>query len=219
MDTALSDRLVHLVVRAEPDDWLRGFAIDAALHPAVTAFIRARPDLLDTTEDALRRGQTIACTPRSWERVSRITTAIPDRDIRNAMVAGTVGDAAAAEYASVADDIAATLRLEDLLDADADARADLYPDTLNGLNALVFALVGSASETRLASVIDVMAGLRGLPGARPRDGFEKLPLGELTAFGFEMLIARALDAGLQDAFAQSQSYAAYAADRRAAGLD
>jgi hypothetical protein len=68
-------------------------------------------------------------------------------------------------------------------------------------------------------VIDVMAGLRGLPGARPRDGFEKLPLGELTAFGFEMLIARALDAGLQDAFAQSQSYAAYAADRRAAGLD
>ena len=219
MGTALSDRLIHLVVRAEAGDWLRGFAVQAGLHPAVTAFIRARPDLLDTTEDTLRRGQTIACTPRSWERVSAITQAVADPALRNAMVAGTVGDAAAAEYAVVADDIAATLQLDDLLAAAPQDRAALYPDTLNGLNALVFALVGAADADRIAAVIDAMAGLRGLARARPGAGFEKFPLAELCAFGFEMLIDRALKAGLQDAFLHSASYAAYAAERRAAGLD
>jgi MoxR-like ATPase len=219
MGTALSDRLIHLLVRTDTADWLRHYAVTAGLHPAVTAFIRARPDLLDTTEDALRRGQTVACTPRSWERVSQITAAIHDRGLRNAMVAGTVGDAAGAEYAVVADDIEATLRLDDLLAAAPRDRAALYPDTLNGLNALVFALVGAAEETRIAAVIDTMAGIRDLARLRPRDGFGRLPLAELCAFGFEMLIARALTLGLHQAFAASDSYAAYAYERRTSGLD
>ncbi|PWR03640.1 ATPase [Meridianimarinicoccus roseus] len=219
MGTALSDRLIHLVVRSDPADWLAGFAVRAGVHPAVTAFIRARPDLLDTTEDALRRGQTIACTPRSWERVSAITAAVPDRTLRNAMVAGTVGAAAAAEYAVVADDIAASLQLDALLAAAPGKRAALYPDTLNGLNALAFALVGAADATRIDAVIDTMAGIRTLDRVRPGEGFDALPLAELCAFGFEMLIDRGLKTGLQDAFLQSESYAAYAAERRATGLD
>jgi MoxR-like ATPase len=66
MGTALSDRLVHLHVAASAKDWLERYAVDEALHPAVTAFLRSRPDLLDTTEETLRRGVMIAFTPRSW---------------------------------------------------------------------------------------------------------------------------------------------------------
>jgi hypothetical protein len=82
MGTALSDRLIHVIVQADADDWLKSYAPGAGIHPAVAAFLRGRPDLLETTEDALRRGHTIACTPRSWTRVSQILQAVPDRAAR-----------------------------------------------------------------------------------------------------------------------------------------
>jgi MoxR-like ATPase len=219
MGTALSDRLVHLLVRANADDWLKGFAVRRGLHPSVTAFIRTRPDLLDTTEESLRRGHVIACTPRSWERVSSIVASIADREVRNAMVAGTVGEAAAAEFAVIADDIAASVRVDELLEARPRDRPQLYPDTLHGLNALVYGLVGSVEAKSVGAAIDVMEGIRHLARDRDEPVFRRLPLAELTTFGFEMLIARALEAGLQDAFLNSRTYAAYAEERRAAGLE
>ncbi|MFP4274349.1 MAG: AAA family ATPase [Paracoccaceae bacterium] len=219
MGTALSDRLIHLLIRTAPDDWLENFAVRRGLSPAVIAFIRARPDLLETTEETLRRGQTVACTPRSWERVSDILTSVPDRRIRNAMIAGTVGAAPAAEFAVMADEIAASLDVEALLAAAPKDRPGLYPDTLHGLNALVYGLVALADAARLPAAIEVMDGIRHLPRTRKDEVFSRLPLGELAAFGFEMLIRKALEDGLQEAFLASDTYAAYAAERRAAGLE
>jgi DNA polymerase III delta prime subunit len=214
MGTALSDRLIHMIVHASPEDWLKNYSIPAGIHPAVAAMIRTRPDLLETTEDALRRGQMIACTPRSWTRVSQIMHAVPDRALRQVMIAGTVGSAAAAEFALVADEIAATVHVAAMLEAPRTERAALYPTTLHGLTALVYGLVGGATRPTLPAAIEVLADLRGLNGAR----FSGLPLAELASFGFELLIARALDAGWQEAFATSPAYADYAAERRAAGL-
>jgi hypothetical protein len=45
-----------------------------------------------------------------------------------------------------------------------------------------------------------------------------LPVGDLATFGFELLIGRALERGWADAFATSDAYADYAAERQAAGL-
>ncbi len=72
MGTALSDRLIHLSLRAEASDWLASYAVPQNPDPAVTVLIRTQPDLLDTTEEELRRDQMIACTPCSWARVSAI---------------------------------------------------------------------------------------------------------------------------------------------------
>ena len=214
MGAALADRLVHMIVQPDARDWLEGFAVTAALHPAVTAFIRTRPDLLETSEEALRRGHMIACTPRSWERVSQILKTVPDRRIRNTMIAGTVGTVAAAEFALVADEIAATVDVQALLETPRRARADLYPETLHGMTALVYALVAEARPETLPEVIDVQADIAHLKGAAHRS----LPLQDLTSFGFEILIRKALEAGWQQAFAESQSYAEYARSREEAGL-
>jgi MoxR-like ATPase len=219
MGTALADRLVHLHVRADPEDWLRRFAVRRGIHPAVTAFLRLRPDLLDTTDEALRRGEIVACTPRSWERVSDIVGAVTDRRLRDTMVAGTVGEAAAAEFAVIADDVAASLRVDELLAAAPRDRARHYPASLHGLNALVYALVGAADAERIGAAIEAMDGIRHLARDRDEAVFRTMPLAELATFGFEMLIAKALDAGLADAFARSDAYAAYAAERQAAGLE
>ena len=212
MGTALSDRLIHIIVQADADDWLRNYAIPAGIHPAVAAFLRARPDLLETTEDSLRRGQMVACTPRSWTRVSRIMDAVPDRTLRQVMISGTVGLAPAAEFALLADDIAATVQIAELLHTPRADRPPLYPRSLHGLTALAFGLTGSTTRDTLPAAIEILADLPSLPDP------QGLPLSELASFGFELLISRALDQGWADAFATSDAYAHYAARRQAAGL-
>ena len=213
MGTALSDRLIHLAVRAEAADWLAGYAVPRGLHPAVAAFVRTRPDLLDTTEEALRRGETIACTPRAWARVSAILHAVPDRALRDVMIAGTLGEGPAAEFTLVERDVAATVEARALLEAAPRDRAALYPPGLHGLTALVYAVVALADEATLLAAIEVMAELRDLAGRRPEPGFAALPLGELSTYGFELLIERALERGWQEAFRDAPGYAAHMAAR------
>ncbi len=218
MGTALSDRLIHLNVTAEAGDWLARYAAPAGLHPAVMAFIRTRPDLLETTEAALRRGEAIACTPRSWARVSAILTAIPDRRCAQVMIAGTVGEAVAAEFLLIANDIAATVQLDAMLEASGKERTALYPASMHGLTALTYALVTRAGPENLPDVIDILAATRHLGTARG-EAFARLPLAELTTHGFEMLLRKALDRGWEAAFLSSPAYAAYADERREMGLE
>ncbi|MGB5864781.1 MAG: MoxR family ATPase [Sulfitobacter sp.] len=213
MGTALSDRLIHLSLRAEAGDWLASYAVPRNLHPAVTAFIRTRPDLLDTTEEALRRGLMIACTPRSWARVSTILYATHDKFLRDMLLAGTLGDAAAAEFILIVDDIAATVQAQAMLEETGRARLVLYPGSLHGLTALVYALVTLADADNLPAAIDVMAGIGTLAQDRNEPVFAQLPLGELVTYGFELLIDKALAQGWQEAFRTSASYAAYMATR------
>ncbi|MEM8850230.1 MAG: MoxR family ATPase [Pseudomonadota bacterium] len=216
MGTALSDRLIHLAMQAEAQDWLTGYAVPRGIHPAVAAFIRTRPDLLDTTEDALRQGAPIACTPRSWVRVSTILGAVPDRATRDVLIAGTLGEGPAAEFILVLDDIAATVEATGMLTAGAAERLKMYPVSQHGLTALVYALVALADRETLSAAIDVMAQIRHLARDRSEPAFAMLPLGELTTYGFELLIEKALADGLQEVFRDSPAYAAYAEDRAGA---
>ncbi|MBK5933542.1 AAA family ATPase [Rhodovulum imhoffii] len=218
MNTALSDRLLHLHVEAVATDWLDNYAVPRGLHPAVIAFIKTRADLLETTEAALDQGHMIACTPRSWERVSDILNAIEERKLRNILVAGTVGDAVAADFALVADDIAATVQVTQMLEADRKRRIALYPATMHGLNALIYGLVGVLNARNAPDVIDIMADIRKLADLRDEGEFSRMPLGELCTYGFETLIRKGLDQGLEQAFLGSRAYRAYAEERKAAGL-
>jgi hypothetical protein len=217
MGTALSDRLVHLNLVAEAGDWITGYAVPKGLHPAVTAFIRTRPDLLETTVEALRRGETVFATPRSWARVAGVMAQGFDRRIRDPMVAGIVGEAVAAEFLAVADEIAATVEVDAMLAARADDRVAMYPASLHGLAALVYGLPGLVTAVTLPAAIDVLAGLPDLARARGGD-FARMPLMELATQGFELLIARALEKGWEEAFRSSRAYADYSAARAAAGL-
>ena len=219
MGTALSDRLVHVHIRASAEDWLANYALSRGIHPAVTAFRRTRPDLLETTGEALQRGDTIAATPRSWERVSDILETVSDRRLRGILISGTVGEAIAAEFVLIADEVAAQVQIPDLLAADRSRRAGLIPTSLHGLNALVYALAGALSRDTAGAAIEVLADLPRLPEARNEPALRRLPLAELRTLGFEILIRRGLELGLQDAFLKSPAYGDYAEERKAAGLD
>jgi hypothetical protein len=216
MGTALADRLVHLNLRAGAADWIGGYAVPNGLHPAVVAFIRTRPDLLETTEEALRRGDTVFATPRSWARVALVLAQGFARPVRDAMVAGIVGEAVAAEFLAVADEIAATVEVEAMLAARPGDRVGMYPASLHGLAALVYGLPGLVEAQTLPAAIEVLAGLPDLARARGGD-FARMPLMELATQGFELLIARALERGWEEAFRTSAAYARYASARAEAG--
>lgn len=219
MGTALSDRLIHVHLKADAQDWLENYAGPKGLAPAVTAFLRGRPDLLDTTEEALRRGDVIACTPRAWERASTIVHAISDRKTRTAMIAGTLGDAVAAEFSVIADEIEASVHIKDFLEASEKKRFSLFPNTLYGMNAVVFGLIGAATPETLPAVIGTMEQIRRIADHTDDQSFGQLPLSELSSYGFEMLLTKALNEGWQDAFMQSPVYARYVAARQEMGLD
>ncbi|MEL7106706.1 MAG: MoxR family ATPase [Pseudomonadota bacterium] len=196
LGTALSDRLIHLRVEASANDWLTNYAVPHNLHPAVTAYIRMRPDRLETTEAALAAGDTVAATPRSWARVSAILSSIADRATRAVMIEGTIGAAVAADFLPLADDLQTSLALDDLLAAPASRRAALYPATLHGLHGLVYALAARLDENTAPASIGVLAGIGDLAKTRGEPVFASLPLAELVAHGFEILIRRGLDLGL-----------------------
>ncbi|MEM8837823.1 MAG: AAA family ATPase [Pseudomonadota bacterium] len=219
MGTAISDRLIHMVVETDPADWIKGFAIPNRLHASVIAFIKSRPDMLETLTASMEADHMIAATPRSWERVSHIMTHVDDRNDRLIMIAGTVGTAIAGQFLQVADDIEATVDIEALVAAERRARPDLYPATLHGLNALMFGLVSYLNKDNSSAIIETMLDIGELRKLRQNtEGLSVLPLRELATAGFEMLIERCLDLGIADTILDHPAYSAHMAERRELGL-
>jgi MoxR-like ATPase len=92
---ALNSRFVHLDCDTDLDDWCK-WAVRAAIEPAVIAFLRFRPELLNQYDRTARAFPN----PRSWQFMSEITAKQPARAVELALFEGTVGHGAAIEYAA-----------------------------------------------------------------------------------------------------------------------
>jgi hypothetical protein len=95
MPSALANRFVHLDFDVDLEDWC-AWAAENQVAPEVIAFMRFRPNLLHAF-DPLKEEKAFP-TPRSWEFVSGIVSAgsAVSRDYE--LLAGTVGEGAAAEF-------------------------------------------------------------------------------------------------------------------------
>jgi AAA domain (dynein-related subfamily) len=93
MSSALSNRFTHINVIPDLDDWCK-WAVGAGVEPVVIAFLRWKPELLHKFD----RNTRAFPSPRSWSFVSGITSQKPNTAIELALVAGSVGHAAATEY-------------------------------------------------------------------------------------------------------------------------
>jgi hypothetical protein len=223
MGTALADRLVHYRVVSDPKDWTENWAIKNDVHPTVIAFIKIRPDLLNTTQQCLKNQKLIATTPRSWKRVSDIMKLFPQKKIRSIKISGVIGDSIANEFFIVADDVEATVQVEEMLKKPRAERVAMYPKTMHGLNAMILGLVGSAREDNLAASIEIMLDIRSLSKLRSEEDFKKHPLAELSTYGLETFFAKVMDPkrGIQNADMKLISlpvYKEYFALRKDAGL-
>jgi hypothetical protein len=151
--------------------------------------------------------------------VSQILSAVHERKLRDILVAGTVGEAVAAEFALIADDIAATVRVREMLVAKPHERLRMYPGTMHGLHALIYGLIAVLDRDTAPDAIEILAGIRTLGDRRPEPVFRQMPLAELCTYGFELLIRKGLDTGIADVFLESRAYREYAEERRALGLE
>lgn len=97
MSSALSNRFMHVELAEDVESWA-AWAVANGIHPAVTGFLRFRPEcLMRQNDENLERGWP---TPRSWERVSVMLNVVPseDENLLRKVVYGIVGNRAGLEF-------------------------------------------------------------------------------------------------------------------------
>ena len=92
MPSPLANRFVHLDFAVDLDDWCR-WALQTGVRSEVIAFVRFRPNLLH----AFDPDHKAFPSPRSWAFASKILGVQPDAGVEYDLLAGTIGEGAAAE--------------------------------------------------------------------------------------------------------------------------
>jgi MoxR-like ATPase len=95
MPSALANRFIHLTFEVDLNDWI-AWALQAGIQTELIAFLRFRPNLLHSFDP--QKNEKAFPTPRSWEFVSQLEAAGPDKSIEYDLISGTVGEGAAAEF-------------------------------------------------------------------------------------------------------------------------
>jgi hypothetical protein len=147
MPSALANRFVHLDFDVNPDDW-QAWALANAISPEVMAFLRFRPGLLYAFDP--QKDEKAFPTPRSWEFVSRIVEADPSATPDMELIAGTVGEGAAAEFCGYLKVFRELPNCEQLL---ASPETAGVPDDPAALYAVCEMLAGKADLRNLPSIM------------------------------------------------------------------
>lgn len=152
MPAPLANRFTHIDFEVHFDDW-RQWAVKNGIKPEVVNFINFRPGLLNDFDPDKRAFPT----PRSWEFVSRIIDNDQTNEVERALIAGSVGEGAAAELAGF-------LKIyRNLPDPDAvllnPKKAEVPKDPAT-MYALCGALSSRASETNFDRLVEYCERLK-----------------------------------------------------------
>jgi hypothetical protein len=190
MGTALSDRLVHFRVIPHLDSFLAWYARDPTAPTEIPAFLKIRPDLLSDVDRQLERDDLIGPSPRSWARFAGILRRTRDRRLLRIVLAGLVGEAAAAEFFLVLDEIEGATAAGDILaEPDRARRVAMLPRSVAGLYNLVFGLATLATDAPTGiRAIEIVEDMDALAGTG-------LPVGDLKVFAVETILGRLHAAG------------------------
>lgn len=113
MSTALANRMVHLEVEVDADEW-RGWARKNGLLASTIGYIGFRRDNLMHFD--LKSKSPAFATPRAWAKVDRIERRREglDRTVTRALIRGTVGEGVALDYEAYIESQAELLSLEEI---------------------------------------------------------------------------------------------------------
>jgi MoxR-like ATPase len=137
MATALSNRMIHVMLETTADAWL-SWAARTGVHALVVAFVRARPDRL--VELPPTDATPAYPTPRAWHMLSDALKTVKS-SLWPAIAAGSVGDRAGAEFSAFAKRALEAPSLEDLAAGKVPAPRD--PELLYFLGASALARLAS----------------------------------------------------------------------------
>lgn len=212
LSAALADRLVFFNVAAEPRDWL-AWARANDIAPEVMAFIQVKPDFLEGNQMQDAADQLIVPTPRSWERVSRILKRETRQDVRQVLVSGVLGQAAAVEFFHVLEEIQDLPSMETLFATDPEDALALFPRTVAGLYGLAYSVTAYTHDlptlVTACRLFNVLDRLDESQDGRPDAPAAPVPGAEVQTFAFELLLERAEKLGLMFEFITTPEYGAY----------
>lgn len=108
--TPLRDRMTHITMKADLEDWVNNYAVKNRVHPRVVGYLKSADSHFNTlnSQDPSHAGGT---SPRSWVRVSdfeyfRDENAQIPREIMKAMISGRVSDSIGATYLAYTENVA-----------------------------------------------------------------------------------------------------------------
>lgn len=153
MATPLANRMTHVELIPNLDAWCSwAFAHDK--NPLPIAFLRLRPDLLNTFDPS--KGDVAFATPRSWETVCDIVGQNLTPDVRYALTAGTIGEGPATELEAFVRTWERMPNIDGILMNPAGADVPSEPDILYAVSA---ALAARAEKANFGAIIEYVQRL------------------------------------------------------------
>ena len=155
--THVLDRFTHVDFDVSREDWQR-WAAKAGIRPEIRGFIDFRPGLLFSFDAAQRQKERAGCSPRSWHRASRIVAECPE-SLRFELLAGTIGQAAAAELAGFLSIFEKCPNPDDILKAPDTTPIPKEPSALFAICAALADRAKSLAPPKLESLVRYLARL------------------------------------------------------------
>lgn len=150
---SLLSRFIVFSVESDPSDWIN-WALFNNIHPSVIAFIKTHPEHLIGSFSELTNEEPhlISSSPRSWETVSTIVSEVQEDNIRQYLISGVVGLAAAQQFFFCLEQIEELAGMDEYLalaeKKDLKALVDLLPTKPAGLYGLSFSLPAFCSTEK-----------------------------------------------------------------------
>lgn len=148
----LRNRVQLLNIEANSEQWCE-WAMDAKINSSIIGFIRWRPELLVTREIP---AEGAFCSPRAWDRASRVLSFSVSASVEREMLCGTLGEGATTEFC-------AYLRTVRELPSIEEIRKNLKKAEVPKSPSLLYALVTNLIQYTRQCKVSVMAYVARMP--------------------------------------------------------
>lgn len=148
MPAALANRMAHIDVEPNLDDWVR-WANKNGVDEMTTAFLRFRPNLLHSFNPDSK--EAAFPSPRTWVMADKIQKRNRPLERTAEMLKGVVGEAAANEYAAFLKVRHELPEIEDIFLNPTDTKVPAKPDVLFALTSMLDAHITKTDQFRTAS--------------------------------------------------------------------
>lgn len=200
MGTALSSRLLHISIQAEPRSWLE-WALSHNIHSSIMTLIQLKGDLLEQTAHQLERGDMIGPNPRAWARASKVLdhVGVNNRSLAEPLVEGLVGRSAAADLFLTAEEMRGLPPPDQILNMTEKEFSSIVPKSIPSMYGLTYSLVSYSD-----SVQHMRKSIKFLEMMTQQS--KDLPSGDCMSLGMELLMEKAIKNKLDSALMETDEF-------------
>jgi hypothetical protein len=197
LGAAANRRMLHIVIEPQLEATIQHF-IKIGVIPEVLAFLKVFPQHLSGEESARTQKHELYPRPASWKKVSDVYDVLrkANKNFRQIVVAGIIGDAVAAEFMMLVEEIKNMKSVDELLEIQRkspDKIGQHLPATLNGIYALSFAIVTRATEEIAEELLELINRFDEQTG----ESFALLPMRDLQTMAGSLLLDKIWKEGWQ----------------------